>query len=165
MRLRAALLLLMLLALSAGCADDDDATDGSSSAAGGGGPAGGMGTNPNPPGGSSMPSMSTSGSMSSSSPPGATAEIDLLDDTFAPLELNITVGTNVTFLNEGMHSHTVTIHHVGDAIDVWVKDSTIASGQQTQYTFAAGGTYHVWCRFHGAMTTGMHMVVNVVQNA
>lgn len=164
MRIRAALLLLMLLALSAGCADSTD--NSSSSAAPGGGAAGGMGTNPNPPGGSSMPSMSTSGSSTpGGTGTGGTAEVDLLDNTFAPLELNITTGTNVTFVNEGTRTHTVTIHHVGDDMATWVKDTTITSGQSTQYTFAAGGTYHVWCRFHGSMMAGMHMVVNVVNNA
>lgn len=86
-------------------------------------------------------------------------EVLLLDNTFVPLRLDVDNGTTVTFLNQGATSHTVTIHAVGDPLDVWVKDVVLTSGQNTTHTFDRETTFHVWCKFHGQMTSGMAMTV------
>lgn len=71
------------------------------------------------------------------------------------------VGHEFMFVNEGQRDHTVTIHKVGDALNVTVLDEVIAPGEEVGYTFAQATTYHVWCRYHGTMTGGMHLTVVV----
>jgi plastocyanin len=71
------------------------------------------------------------------------------------------VGEKWKFDNDGTHTHTVTVHWVGDAATTTMKNQTLAHGASTDFTFAKAGTFHVWCTIHGAMTSGMHITVKV----
>ncbi|MEA3190316.1 MAG: hypothetical protein QOD77_898 [Thermoplasmata archaeon] len=107
--------------------------------------------------------MANDGNKSTSTTPTTGAqdadEVALRDNMFDPTTLDVAKGTLVRFDNEGARRHTVTIHWVGDPIEVTKLNQTVEVGSDTSFTFATAGTYHVWCRFHGTMTSGMAMVV------
>lgn len=86
--------------------------------------------------------------------------VTLRNNEFDPSRLTVDAGDEVHFeVKEG--THTVTIHKVGDPTTTLLKDVNVAAGADEHFTFAAAGTYHVWCKLHGSMTTGMAMVVTV----
>lgn len=90
----------------------------------------------------------------------AGATVTLRNNSFDPSALTVDAGTEVHFeVKEG--SHTVTIHKAGDPTTQLLKDVRVSAGDDEHFSFAAAGTYHVWCTFHGTMTSGMAMVVTV----
>jgi len=114
-------------------------------------------------GGSSSSSNPTSApTTTSTSTTAGLPLVSLKDNYFDGGNKTLSIGTTVTFRNDGAHAHTVTIHHVSDPTTVTVWNQTLQPGQTTAYPFALSGTYHVWCRFHGTMTTGMAMVETVI---
>lgn len=96
-------------------------------------------------------------------------EVEVDDDYFEvsgePASKNATstaaVGEKFEFNNEGQRSHTVTIHRPPDPVTTYLIDETLVAGDETSFTFDKAGTYHIWCRFHGEMTSGMHLTVTV----
>jgi plastocyanin len=83
-------------------------------------------------------------------------------NTFEGGDRTIATGTLLTFKNEDANKdHTVTIHWVGDPTTTLKMDKVLKYDETATYTFATAGTYHVWCKYHGQMTSGMHMVVTV----
>ena len=88
-------------------------------------------------------------------------EVHVRDNKFEPAALTVAAGEEVHFEVDGSNPHTVTIHFVGDPAATLKLDQTVQDGEDVHFTFAAAGTYHVWCRLHGTMTTGMAMVVTV----
>jgi plastocyanin len=133
--MRAALLapLLLATALLAGCTADDGV--------GGGG-------------------TSTSGTTSHSTTSGERM-VHLTDDEFEDGDLTVPAGTSVKYMNTGQRPHTVTVHKAGESTDQLRLDQTLQPGQDVTYEFDSAGTYHVWCRFHGEMTSGMASTVTV----
>jgi plastocyanin len=98
----------------------------------------------------------------SASPGGATSrKVDLYDNRFEDGNLTLTKGATITYRNEGEHGHTVTVHWVGEPVTTLRLDKTLQPGETVDFTFKDAGTYHVWCRFHGMMTSGMATVVKV----
>jgi plastocyanin len=95
-----------------------------------------------------------------------TRSVDLYDNYYENGNLTVPVGTTIKYSNEGTHGHTVTIHWAGssgvqgDPLTTYKIDKTLQHGESTTYTFAVAGTYHVFCRFHGTMTTGMATIVH-----
>lgn len=87
--------------------------------------------------------------------------VALRDNSFQDGNLTVATGTTITYRNEGNNPHTVTIHWVGDPLTTFKLDKTLQKGESVSYTFATAGTYHVFCQFHGTMTTGMATVVHV----
>jgi plastocyanin len=87
-------------------------------------------------------------------------EVGLYDNSFEDGNLTLAAGSTVKYTNEGHNAHTVTIHWVGDPLTTTKIDKTLQPGESVSYTFATAGTYHVWCRFHGQMTSGMATVVH-----
>lgn len=104
----------------------------------------------------SLPALALSGCMGDD----AQATVTLRSSTFDPARLTVEAGTEVHF-EVASGSHTVTIHKAGDPTTMLLKDTQVASGGDEHFTFSAAGTYHVWCKFHGTMTSGMAMVVTV----
>lgn len=105
--------------------------------------------------------VTATGGQTTTAPPPPAPRIDLRDDSFSPNRTQVAPGTTVTLVNVGMHNHTVTIHYAPDPTTQTIKDTTLTPQTSTTHTFALPGTYHVWCKFHGTMTTGMAMVVTV----
>lgn len=92
---------------------------------------------------------------------GAHGTITVKDNEFSPKTLTVDAGEEVHFEVTGSNAHTVTIHMVGDPVTTLKMDQDVSKGDDVHYTFAAAGTYHVWCTIHGSMTSGMAMVVTV----
>jgi plastocyanin len=98
---------------------------------------------------------------------GTPLKVALKDNTFEDGDLMLDVGRMVSYVNEGQHGHTVTIHYAGDATHngdpgtTLKLDQVLAPGEAANYKFEAPGTYHVWCKYHGTMTSGMSSVVTV----
>jgi plastocyanin len=135
MKLLAVLCILLLLA---GCAGTTDSTSSSTTAAG----------------------TTQTGSTSGPAPGGTTPrKVDLEDNHFEDGNLTLTKGATISYVNAGMHDHTVTVHWVGEPVTTLRLDRTLRPGEAVSFTFADAGTYHVWCRFHGTMTSGMATVV------
>ena len=89
---------------------------------------------------------------------GTHVEVD--DNYFEPEATTIDAGTTLEFENEGLREHTVTVVRGGQD-DVKLLDETIGPGEGTPFLFDAAGEYEVYCRFHGALGSGMHMTVTV----
>lgn len=92
---------------------------------------------------------------------GSDLKVEVDDSYFEPEAKTIKAGQELKFENEGKIDHTVTIHFSTDPANQTLKDSTIRPGGDTEFKFEKAGTYHVWCKFHGQMTSGMHMTVTV----
>jgi plastocyanin len=90
-------------------------------------------------------------------------DVEVDDDYFKPTEKTIEAGTEVHFEVESsaQHPHTVTIHKAGDPVTTLLLNETVEAGDDVHFDFEAKGTYHVWCMFHGGMTSGMHMIMTV----
>lgn len=94
---------------------------------------------------------------------GSQAEVKVGDDYFEPEDQHISVDSKLLFKVEdgAQHAHTVTIHKAGDPLTTLQLNETVSAGEDVDFKFEEGGTYHVWCMFHGTMTGGMHMLVTV----
>lgn len=64
---------------------------------------------------------------------------------FTPPDLNVQVGTTVTWMNTDRDSHTTTSDAPG-----W-NSGTISPGRQFSLTFQTAGTYPYHCSFHPGM--------------
>ncbi|MEA3143419.1 MAG: Cupredoxin-like domain [Thermoplasmata archaeon] len=137
------LLALSILVLLAGCAGTTTTTT-ATTAATQTTPGGGVGTSP----------AGTSGTGSGAK------TVELYDNYFEDGNLTLAADSSVTYKNMGTHGHTVTVHWVGDPVTTYKLDQTLQPGGSVSFTFSPAGTYHVWCRFHGAMTSGMATVVH-----
>ncbi len=100
---------------------------------------------------------SNSGSVTSNNPYGGggggtgggvqtgTATVTMKNIVFNPSSLTVTVGTTVTWTNDDSTSHTVTFTDISG-----VDSGTLTPGQTFNYTFNTAGTFHYYCRIHGA---------------
>jgi plastocyanin len=104
---------------------------------------------------------STYGSTFTTPATGATKSVGLYEYYFENGNLTLAKGDSVTYRNEGTQAHTVTVHWVGEPVTTLRLDKTLQPGESVTFTFRDAGTYHVWCRFHGMMTSGMATVVHV----
>lgn len=111
----------------------------------------------------------TTTATTSPSPTASEAVVDVGDDYFEVRgaagtrngQTTADVGQTFLFDTIGDHPHTVTIHKVGDPLDTWVVDEDVTVGDEVRFTFEEATTYHVWCKRHGEMTSGMHLTVVV----
>ncbi len=87
--------------------------------------------------------------------------VSMVDDSFRNANFSTSPGGQAMYMNQGNNEHTVTIHRVGDPATTTKIDKTLQPGTTETYTFAVAGTYHVYCRLHGTMTTGMTSTVTV----
>ena len=92
---------------------------------------------------------------------GGEVTITVKDNEFDPKTLTVDSGEEVHFEVTGSNPHTITIHFAPDPLTTLKLDQEVSAGDDTHFTFAATGTYHVWCKLHGTMTSGMAMVVTV----
>lgn len=86
----------------------------------------------------------------------ATSSVSIADFAFAPQTLNVTVGTTVTWTNNGIYPHTTT-----SDTGVWDSGPMSTPGQTFSYTFNAPGSYPYRCTYHAAFY-GMVGTVNVL---
>jgi plastocyanin len=81
--------------------------------------------------------------------------IDIVDFAFEPAEVEVSVGTTVTWTNVGPTDHTTTAYVDGDKF--W--DSAImAEGDTFSFTFEEPGSYDYLCALHPSMTAHLEVV-------
>lgn len=85
---------------------------------------------------------------------GDATSVSAKDDKFEPNSLSITENDKVKWTNDGARLHSVTIHKVGDPATQTKKDTDIAKGTSTEFSFTEDGTFHVYCKYHSAGATG-----------
>lgn len=93
-------------------------------------------------------------------------DVHALDNRYDPVSFTIKENDKVKWTNHGQNPHTVTIHKAGDSFTTTKKDTPIAVGTSTEFTFTEEGTYHVYCKNHsagaaGSFNDGMVMTVTV----
>ena len=123
-----AALLVLLLAVTAAVLAGCSSNSGSS-------------TNNNPYGGGTGGGGETGGGTTQS----GTASVVMQNIAFNPSALTVTVGTMVTWTNDDSTNHTVTFTDISG-----VDSGTLTRGQTFSYTFTTAGTFHYYCKVHGA---------------
>jgi len=77
----------------------------------------------------------------------ATSEVTIDNFMFAPRELTIVAGTQVTWINKDDEAHTVV--SVGSKM---FKSKALDTGDKFSFTFHDPGTYEYLCSIHAQMT-------------
>lgn len=90
---------------------------------------------------------STPSTPKSTSPTAGAASVRMVDFAFNPTALTISVGTTVTWTNNGSSVHTVT----GSGWD----SGQLQPGQSFKRTFDTAGTYDYHCTNHPSMTASI----------
>jgi len=98
----------------------------------------------------------------------ATTAVAAKDNQFEPNTLSLKENAKITVKNEGDNLHSVTVHKAGDPATQTKKDTDIAKGTSTEYTFDESGTFHVYCKYHsggaaGSFGSGMVLTVTVTE--
>jgi len=83
---------------------------------------------------------------------GVTAEVQALDNSFRPDDVEVAAGTEVTWTNKGRNEHDIT-PAAGDAFGV-AKDG-FAPGDDYRFRFTEPGTYRYYCTLHATPDAGM----------
>ena len=107
-------------------------------------------------------------------PNGETTTVVVLDNSFRPLDLEISAGTEVVFENRGRNEHNILPDSVkNDAAlvellksvtspDAWgVISSELAPTMSYSHVFSAPGTYSYYCSIHGVPGAGMYGSITV----
>lgn len=90
-------------------------------------------------------------------------DVRVADNRFEPDDTQLAAGISVLFAadRDAQNQHQINIHKAGKPLDETLLDHSLWAGDEVDFKFLEGGTYHVWCAKHGNMTDGMHMVVKV----
>lgn len=105
-------------------------------------------------GGSGPPtSADTSASEPAAATDGGSTDVTIESFTFMPEEVEVSVGTEITWTNEDGFAHTVTSGTPGETTDRF--DGVMGElgemngeGKTFSFTFEEPGTYQYFCRFH-----------------
>lgn len=111
----------------------------------------GNGVAPPPPG-----NDNGNGNGNENGDPPPSGVILMQDDFFEPQLDTVTVGTTVSWDNEGNNEHTSTSDD-----ELW-DSGTVAPGLDTSHTFGEEGEFPYHCTFHGAPGQGMAGTIVVV---
>jgi plastocyanin len=84
--------------------------------------------------------------------PGAGNAVTIADFSFAPAALTVSVGTSVTWTNNGPTGHTVTANDGSFDSDTAGNNTPIDAGKTFSHTFATAGTFAYHCKIHSSMT-------------
>ena len=100
-----------------------------------------------------LPEQNPAGAADSPGPAASAAPIVVHAKDFAykPLELTVTVGTTVTFVNDDDTAHTVTAVTTGDDKKPLFDSGNMDKGQKWSFTFKNPGTYQYLCMYHAFM--------------
>jgi plastocyanin len=80
------------------------------------------------------------------------APVTALDNSFAPEDIQVKVGTEVVWTNKGRNEHNA-LHVDGDDWGVEVDD--FQPGDVYSHTFDEPGVYRYYCSIHGTTDAGM----------
>jgi len=87
------------------------------------------------------------------------ASVEVGDNFFKPDELEVPVGTKVTWTNKGR-----ILHNVRPVKGKWGTKS-LTKGKKYSYTFKKPGEYRYYCSFHGSPSSGQRGVIVVTDVA
>ncbi|MDR9419090.1 plastocyanin/azurin family copper-binding protein [Gracilimonas sp.] len=88
-------------------------------------------------------------------------EVEMVGQSFSPQNIEVEVGTTVTWVNESTLIHTVTSGSNGDHDGIF-DSGNIAENEEFSYTFEEVGTFDYFCRPH--VNNGMVGTVTVVES-
>ncbi len=107
-------------------------------------------------------------------PNGESVTVQVLDNSFRPIDFEIAAGTEVVFDNRGRNEHNILPDSVKDdaglaellATDsspsAWgVASTEFAPGEVYSHVFDAPGVYSYYCSIHGVPGVGMYGVIRV----
>lgn len=107
-------------------------------------------------------------------PNGTTVEVQVLDNSYRPIDLVIEVGTEVSFVNKGRNEHNILPDAVANDAELeellaadasptsWgVASTDLPPGATFSHVFLEPGTYAYYCSIHGVAGKGMYGVVIV----
>jgi plastocyanin len=83
---------------------------------------------------------------------GVTEEVQALDNSFRPEDLEVAAGTEVTWTNKGRNEHDIT---PADGDDFGVTKDGFAPGDDYRFRFTEPGTYRYYCTLHATPDAGM----------
>ena len=107
-------------------------------------------------------------------PNGETLTIQVLDNSFRPVEYEITAGTEIIFDNRGRNDHNILPDSVQDdaglaallssdsSPQAWgVVSTELIPGTTYSHLFNAPGVYKFYCSIHGVAGAGMYGTLTV----
>lgn len=107
-------------------------------------------------------------------PNGQVVDVQVLDNSYRPLDLTIEAGTEVRFDNKGRNEHNILPDFVksdaelvallatDDSATAWgVASTELAPGDVYSHVFLEPGVYPYYCSIHGVPGKGMYGVVTV----
>jgi plastocyanin len=83
---------------------------------------------------------------------GVTVDVQAIDNTFRPAEVEVAAGTEVVWTNDGRNEHNV-LPVEGE--DWGVEADAFAPGDDYSHRFTEPGTFDYYCSLHGTTTKGM----------
>jgi plastocyanin len=107
-------------------------------------------------------------------PNGKVVEVQVLDNSYRPLDLVVSAGTEVVFVNKGRNEHNILPDDVKNDADLlerlasdpsaaaWgVASADLPPGDSYSHVFLEPGVYPYYCSIHGVPGKGMYGVVIV----
>ena len=91
---------------------------------------------------------------------GVTENVDAVDNSFAPEEITVQAGTEVTFTNRGRNDHNVVPADDDQDWDIAVDDFKPGT-EAAPIAFGEPGTFDYFCSIHGTATAGMTGTITV----
>ncbi|MEX2626627.1 MAG: plastocyanin/azurin family copper-binding protein [Ilumatobacteraceae bacterium] len=119
----------------------------------------------------SDPPPMTSPATSDPAPTGASVRVQTLDNSFRPEAVEVVVGTEVVWTNDGRNEHDVTPSDatpsdVADGTANWgVVAADFEPGAEYRHVFDAPGEYRYYCSIHGTPDAGQIGVIVVTAAA
>jgi plastocyanin len=83
---------------------------------------------------------------------GVTVDVQAIDNTFRPEEVEVAAGTEVVWTNDGRNEHNV-LPVEGE--DWGVEADAFTPGHDYSHRFTEPGTFDYYCSLHGTTTDGM----------
>lgn len=108
-----------------------------------------------------LPTTTTTPTSTSTGNPAGPNSIAVIDNSFDPPELTVTVGTEVTWTNQGGAPHSVNGEQAFDShpdCDTANFDKCMQPGQVFRHTFAVAGRFAYSCNIHGPLMSGAIVV-------
>jgi plastocyanin len=87
--------------------------------------------------------------------------VDAVDNNFKPKYIEVSVGTEVTFVNDGQNVHNVL--PVEDGAFEPIEASGFDPGEENSVFFDEAGDFPYYCSLHGTTTKGMIGGIRVVE--
>lgn len=108
-------------------------------------------------------------------PNGESLTVQALDNSFRPVEYEVSAGTEVTFENRGRNDHNILPDAVANDAELaaflaegdpnaWgVASTDFVPGDSYVHVFITPGTYSYYCSIHGSPGAGMYGTLVVVE--